>query len=189
MKPPENVNRCRPGYGASCALCCGSHNYASGPEKTDAVFRRRGRIFRESLPLIEQGILSPKELKHELGTPVEKLKYPDAMQCPYTGYLEENDSVISCLAYAHPAVLEPEYCRFFTGTCKNYYCNAWHLLTDEEVLFAASLTRDWYCYSLFISDIPFLKKTFSNLGPEYEVQPGRAGEIIRELLTRNCINV
>lgn len=56
----EKINICRPGHGASCALCCGSHNYLASPEHISALFKERGvPKKRKSLPLPQSGFPTP----------------------------------------------------------------------------------------------------------------------------------
>jgi hypothetical protein len=133
------VNRCRPGYGASCSLCCGSHNYTIPPGQIEEMFLERGS------ELTAGGHLHP-----ETAT-AEKL-IQDAMQCSHVGIRSESPGEVCCLVY-------DDYQRgnevesFVEGTCRSFYCPAWDNLTDRQVLFAARLMGDWYYYSLFINHI------------------------------------
>ena len=135
----NRVNRCRPGFGASCALCCGSHNYAMGPDGIEELFLSRNNEALKTAPL------------HPEESTAEKL-FHDAMQCPHVGMDPAEPGIVCCLIYDDPdrdASIE----SFFTGTCRSFYCPAWHELTDRQVLFAARLMRDWYYYSLLINHI------------------------------------
>lgn len=135
----NKVNRCQPGYGASCSLCCGSHNYTMPSERIEELFQKRGQDF------------STHELKHPDESCFEKL-FHDAMQCSHVGMSSTDPGVICCLIY-DAAERGEAVESFFQGTCRNFYCQAWHDLTDRQVLFAARLMGDWYYYSLFINDI------------------------------------
>jgi hypothetical protein len=135
----NRINRCQPGHGASCALCCGSHNFALPPEDIEELFLVRG------CGSPERPIRHPEEAR------AEKL-FRDEMQCPNMGMQSSDPGLVCCLVYMdHDRGEEIE--SFFTGTCKNFHCPAWYNLTDRQVLFAARLMGDWYYYSLFINHI------------------------------------
>ena len=42
MRTKNTVNRCRPGFGASCSFCCGSHNYVLSENEIEEIFIKRG---------------------------------------------------------------------------------------------------------------------------------------------------
>ena len=135
----NRVNRCQPGHGASCSLCCGSHNYALGPDDIEDLFLARGRV------------LAAHPYKHQEESTCEKL-FHDAMQCSHLGMDPSDPGVVCCLIYdEHDRGEAVE--SFYNGTCKTFYCPAWHELSDRQVLFAARLMGDWYYYSLFINHI------------------------------------
>ena len=162
------VNRCRPGNGASCAFCCGSHNYAIPPERIEALFISRGS---------ERGALQVKK-PEEAG---EKKLVGEGMQCPNVGIAAQDPGLVCCLAY-NDSDRGGEFQSFFTGTCKLFLCPAWDELTDREVLFAAGLMGDWYYYSLLINDI----ETLRNICADYESPkefPGEKLETLKAELT------
>lgn len=135
----NRVNRCQPGHGASCAFCCGSHNYAMPPEEIEEMFMERGH----------QG--PGQTMLHQAEQCAEKL-FHDAIQCSHVGVNPSDPGVVGCLLYGeHDRGGDVE--SFFNGTCKTFYCPAWDNLTDRQVLFAARLMADWYYYSLLINDI------------------------------------
>jgi hypothetical protein len=162
LDPYQNrVNRCRPGYGASCALCCGSHNYALSPEEIEEVFTARGHE-----PL-------QANLRHPEDGASEKL-FQDAMQCPHVGIDPSDPGIACCLIYSmHDRGAKTG--SFFDGTCKTFYCPAWNDLTDRQVLFAAGLMGDWYYYSLLINHIESVHEICARYGspddvPDEELQ-------------------
>jgi hypothetical protein len=144
------INRCRPGGGASCAFCCGSHNYTLSPERIEGLFIKRGRERCE------------RPVKHPEDAGKEKL-VRNGMQCPHVGIAASDQGLVSCLAYSD-CERGGKLQSYFTGTCKNFLCQAWDELTGREVLFAAELMSDWYYYSLLINDIEALR----NVCAEYE---------------------
>ena len=135
----NRINRCQPGYGASCSLCCGSHNYAMPPERIQDMFMDRDRA------------CSKRPLQHMEVACAEKL-FSDELQCPNVGMQETEPGVLCCLVYGEHDRGE-EFESFFNGTCKTFHCPAWYCLTDRQVLFAARLMGDWYYYALLINDI------------------------------------
>jgi len=137
------INICRPGFGASCALCCGSHNYTLEPAEISALFKEEEREGKSEAPVY------PK-------------RFDDAIQCPHVGYTSGPEPVIGCLKYRESADSSD---AFFNKTCKTFFCPASDHLTREEIIFAARLCADWYYYSLLIHEIELLKslaKEFSD---------------------------
>ncbi len=133
------INRCQPGYNASCSLCCGSHNYQMSREHIEDMFLDRERE-SSGLPM-----------KHQEDVCHEKL-FKEEIQCPNVGLQSPQEGIVGCLIYTDSTKGE-EIESFFNGTCKTFLCPAWYDLTDKQVLFAAQLMHDWYYYSLFLNDI------------------------------------
>jgi hypothetical protein len=143
---PRTINICAPGNGASCALCCGSHNRVHPFEDRTAgkeCLTARGQVRHGPCPPAEFGPLS--------------LRYGDAMSCPYVAILDGPGERIGCRIYESAREEGPQALKFFTDTCKTFFCRAWDSLSDEEVHFAAALTADWYYYSLLIHEIVALR--------------------------------
>ena len=157
------INRCRPGHGASCALCCGSHNYAAAPEEIESIF-------------IDRALDRTKSIHGHPEESSGKKLFNDAIQCPNVGVSSEDPGIICCLVY-DCAARENAISSFFNGTCKNFFCAAWDSLTDEEVLFAAELMGDWYYYSLLINCIDVLAELCS----DYEKPRDIPTDILKEL--------
>ena len=132
----NKINPCRPGFGASCAFCCGSHNYTVPPCEIEEIFKERDSSAGLSL-------------RHPEESDMDKL-VKEGMQCPHVGISGSEPGIVCCLSY-YDDNKPPEFRSFFTGTCKNFYCTAWNDLTERQVLFAAELMRDWYYYSLLIN--------------------------------------
>jgi len=166
----EKINICRPGFDASCALCCGSHNYTLPREELEHLFIVRG----------ERGPDIP--LKHPESSSEEKI-FSDAMQCPHVAVTGGNCSEIGCLIY-RDSEGRGDAESFFRGTCSNFYCAAWDTLSDEEVLFAAGLMGDWYYYSLLINDIETLQELCADYRDPEDVPAGRLEELKNILLER-----
>ncbi len=166
----RKINRCRPGLGASCALCCGSHNYRLSIEELEHLYIARG----------EKGPEIP--LRHPESLSEEKI-FPDAMQCPHVAVTEGEFTEIGCLIY-RDTELSGETGSFFKGTCSNFYCTAWDTLSDEEVLFAAGLMKDWYYYSLLINDIETLQELCADYRDPEDVPLERLEELKIILLER-----
>lgn len=151
MIAQKKVNPCRPGHGASCAFCCGSHNYKLSPESIEDIFTGRSKEFAPGL-----------SSRHPEVSDYGKL-VKEGMQCPHVGISSSEPGIVCCLSY-NDNDKPPAFSSFFTGTCKNFYCVAWNELTARQILFAAELTGDWYYYSLLINCIEILM----DLCSEYE---------------------
>lgn len=164
------INRCRPGYGASCALCCGSHNYAMPPEEIEELLRERG---------IETPVRAPH---HPYVAQSEKL-FDGDMQCLNLGIQSFEGGLVGCLVYEdHDSDKYLE--SFFNGTCKSFYCPAWDHLSDREVMFAARLMGDWYYYSLFINDIESVQSFSARYGDPEDVPIDELDALKIELVER-----
>lgn len=149
----NRINRCQPGYGASCSLCCGSHNYAMPPEKIEEMFMDSDRRS------------AGRPIPHPEASFAEKL-FPDELQCANVGMQASDPGLVCCLVYEDCDRGE-EIESFFRGTCKGFHCPAWQELTDPEVLFAARLMGDWYYYSLLINHVESLHDLYARYsGPE-----------------------
>lgn len=168
MIAQKKVNPCRPGHGASCAFCCGSHNYTLRHDQIEKIFENR-----DSNPASKLHTRHPEESDYE------KL-VKDGMQCPHTGISADEPGIVCCLAY-NDNDKAPAFRSFFRGTCKNFYCAAWKELTAEQILFAAGLMQDWYYYSLLINCIDILVELCADYDSPSDVDEERLDELKLEL--------
>ena len=164
----RRINICHPGYGASCSLCCGSHNYRMDIEQIEELLLKRTAAG------------SPPPYKHPYTVNHEKL-YRDAMQCPHVGLSEDNE--VFCLIYAEPDK-KGEVLSFFNGTCSNFFCPAWDVLTDKQVIFAARLMKDWFYYSLLINDIEAVQDLCASYSSPDDVPEDVLDELKEDILDR-----
>lgn len=183
-----SINLCRPGFGASCALCCGSHNYDASCKDIAALFQKRREIFwnYSSAYLIKQvrvsrsnltGSYYPERTIDEgIIITLPKL-YHDGQQCPFVCLLE--DDTIGCAIYPSQNEADGRFECFQNYTCKYFSCASKEILADEEILYAAGLFRDWYYYTLFIHSIDLLRN-FRQLHPI----PEKTGEDALFMLKR-----
>lgn len=137
IRTDNQINRCRPGFGASCSFCCGSHNYTVSRGSIEAMFISRGENSAQ------QKFAHPESL-HE-----KKMK-SDGMQCPNVGISPSEPGIVCCLTYDEDHE-GSGFESFFKGTCKHFRCTAWNELTDRQILFSAEMMKDWYYYSLLIN--------------------------------------
>ena len=158
---------CRPGFNASCALCCGSHNYDAEPLEIEKLFSKRRKIFSYySRKYIINRIVSSRsdltgsyyytEEKHPFILSKPPL-HKDTLQCPYVTVVDDNIT-IGCYLYPEGVHGSRNLDCFNAYRSKRFLCRAMDTLTDEEVLYAARLTGDWYYYSILIHHHSFLKK-------------------------------
>lgn len=134
MKTLPDINLCRPGYSASCAFCCGSHNFNTNDKVIASILK--GKTACQPPPIHKDGI-----------------------RCPHIGFIDERKTLIGCMIYDKKTNIE-KMDKFFKVTCKNFYCPAHDILTAQEVLFAAELMADWYYYGLFINEALLLKESY-----------------------------
>jgi len=127
------INPCQPGFGASCALCCGSHNQRLSPEKLKC-FYKKNEIIESPDPLLTDGT-----------------------HCAYIGVVDDNTNLIGCTIYKQTNKTA-DISEFFNTVCSVFQCKAFEELENEEILFAAELCRDWFYYSILIVDIKELRR-------------------------------
>ena len=172
-----NVNICQPGHGASCALCCGSHNYRACKEEIDELFRWRGHIARDlpgsgktdDIPaLVEE--LQERLLKRS----IPRL-YEDALQCPFVARLDPAGNV-GCLIYS----IGGQEHVLTGGTCRIYSCPAAQL-DENRILYAARLAGDWYRYGLLIHNRPVLDELMARHPEPSAAGPGELEELEKRL--------
>ncbi|MCX8124418.1 MAG: hypothetical protein N3F66_09660 [Spirochaetes bacterium] len=142
---------CQPGFNASCALCCGSHNYKASFSEIDALFKERLNFFRNKVAGCNDltAILNEccKELSHITLPPL----YPDATQCPFVAYTDTTYTTIGCLLYPYCTTFD--YRSLFMGAiCKTFNCSANTPDLQHKVITAAKACKDWYYYSIVIHD-------------------------------------
>jgi hypothetical protein len=162
----SHINICRPGYGASCTLCCGSHNYHACIEEIEALFRRRGAILKDYNKeyILRKMAASRSNLtgsyyfihdEHPLLPPLPAL-FDDCPRCPFVGFIPD-DQIVGCLLYpdGHPSNLQHDCFHNYRG--KFFSCRAREILVEDEILYAARLTGNWYHYSVLIHNTDLLR--------------------------------
>ena len=157
------INRCQPGFGASCSFCCGSHNYPFPPHKIEELFISRGEK------------ISGLQVRHPEESCDAKL-VSAGMQCSNICILESEPGIVCCSVYFDEDK-QGRIGSYFTGTCKGFLCDAWIDLTDRQVLFAAALMKEWYYYSLLIKSPEILM----DLCAEYDDPDDVPGGVLEEL--------
>lgn len=178
----HTINICQPGYGASCALCCGSHNMTGGREVLHAEFTRRAVRPRDRASG-EAGITagesgSATRAHAADGHPLKA--HTDGMWCPHVGFIDADRRLIGCLIYSdRPGRAGTG--GFFEYTCRNFSCAARENLDDDEILFAALLTRDWYYYGPLVNSIDLLKRLYRDYRAPRNV-PERTLEAVKRRL-------
>lgn len=163
----NKVNACRPGYDASCALCCGSHNYNASFEEIEKLFRKRREILklysskyiatrlRASRSNLTGSYYPLRAIDKDIVITLPKL-YQDGIQCPFVILLD--DETIGCALYPETAQEDIRFDCFQNYTCKYFSCQSKEILTNDEIIFAARLFGDWYYYTLLIHSINVLRQ-------------------------------
>ena len=139
-----SLNICRPGFNATCSLCCGSHNYSLTPGEYNQLFKLR------SIRIKNGFFVNETEKFQEV--------VPGAMQCKYVGYTDRGKNEIGCLIHESEPKMTSSEKEFFRKVCSTFYCKGRDVLTKKEILFAAELTRDWFYYPILITEINYLRK-------------------------------
>lgn len=159
----RKVNICRPGFNASCALCCGSHNFSMSMDDLSSFLKKRYHQNTCDREKFQPGFLE------------------DGMQCPFIAVSEENN-IIGCVAYYDKSMLSSDSNLFFEKTCKTFLCKAAEILSDKEILFAAELAGDWYYYPLLINEVNHLRKIMKLYHSPKEVGTDYFDKIKKKLL-------
>ena len=123
---------------------------------------------------------SPHPYLHPYTVTCEKL-YRDAMQCPHVGLSDYNE--VFCIIYDEPGK-KGEVLSFFNGTCGNFYCPAWDVLTDRQVIFAARLMKDWFYYSLLINDIEAVQNLCASFSSPEDVPEDVLDDLKEDILEK-----
>ena len=153
----KTVNACMPGFGASCALCCGSHNCDAAPDEMAGVYRRRREIISlySRDYLVKRVMASRSDMtgsyyftgRKDVDLPGLPSLFGEK-RCPFIGFYETGD-LIGCLLN-RGAESSLRYECFNNYSSKNFICAAKENLGGDEIVFAAKLCRDWFYYPLLI---------------------------------------
>ncbi len=189
----SHINICRPGFGASCSLCCGSHNYRASREEIEGLFIRRARIMKAYSRdfLIRKMIayrsamtgsyyVDPSNALFYITVPA---LFQDCPRCPFVGFISrERDT--GCLLGREDDLPGFRHECFLNYRGKIFTCAARDELTDEEILYAARLTRDWFYYSILVHEAELLRLSIREYSVPEEVPPARREVLCRELEER-----
>ena len=179
-----SVNICRPGYGASCALCCGSHNYKAGHEELDRMYDARSALLKHySREYLVRCIQSGRNsmtgsYRSSMNESIYEFQLirPEGTACRYLGYAE--DKCLVCLLSLDPELKQD---CFFNYYGKDFSCRAGRELTVKEVLFSAELFGDWFYYSLSIYETAILKALHKKFKRPEMLDCGAIDDIKRKL--------
>jgi hypothetical protein len=180
----RTINICQPGHGASCALCCGSHNMTGGREALFAEFTRRSlhRHDRASGEAVITAGESGTGTRAYAGSEHLLKAHTDGIRCPHVGFIDADRRLIGCLIYSDcPGRAGTR--GFFEYTCRNFSCAAREILDDDEILFAALITRDWYYYGPLVNSIDLLKRLYRDYRAPGNVPEGTLEAVKRRLET------
>lgn len=181
---------CRPGYGASCALCCGSHNYDASPEVIQNLYLKRRDIFklyttgyiirqmRSCRSNLTGSYYPDRAIDDGIIITLPKL-YEDGLQCPFVCALD--DGTIGCALYPNKDETDARFDCFQSYTCKYFSCPAAEMLSKEEIVYAARLFKDWYYYTLFIHSIELLRQ-FKKSNPVPDEVPEPIIDDLKQIL-------
>jgi len=185
------LNICRPGFGASCALCCGSHNYDASFEEIDRLFLERTKVLgaysREYIARRMRGSRSDltgsyyfsRDAGGDFIITLPRL-YDDGLQCPFVAYTG-GGNVIGCAVYPREEGDDIRFECFQNYTCKYFSCPSRDILVDAEISFAARLFRDWYYYTLLVHSVDILRNLVREYGDPGDMPVDRVGKL-RETL-------
>ncbi len=172
---------CQPRFNASCALCCGSHNYKASLQEIDALFRERTQCFHKFLFKRSDSTFALKDCYKELSHITLPPLDPDATQCPFVAYTDTTYSTIGCLLYPYCTTFD--YRSLFMGAiCKTFNCRANTPGLHDKVIAAAKACKDWYYYSIVINDAKLLDEVYALYAqgktPQLNIVKSKIGTIV-----------
>jgi hypothetical protein len=160
----RDIDICRPGFGASCALCCGSHNFRADPGEIGELFRRRAELVADLTPefIVRRVRASRSDMTGSyyfrntggFDLPAPEPADPGGARCPFVGYIGEE--IVGCLLYPGGGETRRDCIQSYGG--KHFTCRAEESLDDDEILFAARLAGHWYYYSVLIQMDQLLRR-------------------------------
>ncbi len=191
----RSVNICRPGYGASCSLCCGSHNYRVSRVEIEALFVRRARIMKaysrdflvRKMMAFRSCMTGSYYVDHSDGPfdPALPALFQDCPRCPFVGFVEKG-KIIGCLLGGQEDSSDLRHECLLNYRGKIFSCPARDILSDEETCYAARLARDWYYYSILIHETELLR-SFMRDNQKPEDVPAEQLETLRRELEERIV--
>jgi hypothetical protein len=188
-----SINICRPGFGASCCLCCGGLNYRAGRGELESLFRRRTALLaRYSRDYVIRAMTASRSNmtgSYYFRTDAmpfiaeEPAIFEGLPRCPFVGFLADGTTA-GCIL--HPGDNSPDLRHecFQSYRGKIFSCRARELLSIDEIRYAARLTRDWYYYGILIHDEDLLRGMMKDHPEPGEVPPKELEIMNRELEDR-----
>ncbi len=190
----SSINICRPGFGASCSLCCGSHNYRVTREEIEKLFIRRARIMKAYSRdfLIKKMIayrsamtgsyyVDPANALFSIATPA---LFHDCPRCPFVGFVSR-ERITGCLLGREEDSPDLRQECFLNYRGKIFTCPARDEVADDEVLYAARFAGDWYYYGILIHEPDLLRRLMREFPDPKRVLPAQREVLYREL--EECI--
>ncbi|MBN1495537.1 MAG: hypothetical protein JXA07_02135 [Spirochaetes bacterium] len=158
-KQESSFSICRPGFGASCALCCGSHNYRGNHGEIQSLLIKRyllfkdynQEFFRRKMTSSRSNLTGSYYYKNDnnIFTLTLPPMFNNCPQCPFLGMADEEHKAVCLLADSDTDHNIRHEC-FLSYRGKEFICRAKEMLTDNEICYAAIFAGDWYYYSILI---------------------------------------
>ncbi len=101
--------------------------------------------------------------------------------CPFSGFINKNYTMVGCLL--HPLKLGKDlrdYCQYGHKTCGEAKCTAYTYLSDDEAHAVMASCKDWYLYTMTITDTDFIKDFFK-LCEQKILAPLKTDRIAKEI--------
>ena len=148
------TSACQPGFNASCALCCGSHNYNAAYHEIDNLFKERFYCFNTFISTNNIHSMLPA-CYNALEQITLPLRDDDATHCAFVAYTDTSFTTIGCLLY--PYCYRFDYRSLYMGNiCKTFNCKVNTRAYHDTVIIAATIFHDWYYYSIAIHNTVLL---------------------------------
>ncbi len=85
--------------------------------------------------------------------------------CEFAGFLNADRTAVGCMLHpSSPGNAQVDLrgmCHYGSMACKAFYCPAWEELPQSLVPILMSAIDDWHLYGLVITDVDFVRSTFS----------------------------
>jgi hypothetical protein len=158
----EKFYLCQPGNHGfslpSCASCCGIYNYSGHNRKMITETLEMQTKMMDGWDKTDEDI---ERIRDEVENKRPKKRFSVIYNCPFSGFINDDHTMIGCLL--HPMKLEKDlrdYCQYGRKTCQEAKCTAYTYLSDDEANAVMASCKDWYLYTMTITDTEFIRGFF-----------------------------
>lgn len=154
------LHLCQPDQKKSCGACCGLYNWEDHSRHTlEALLRRRTNLFLSLRENPDLQIYSKIAQQFSLQPKLCETIY----NCEYLGFIDKEERKVGCLLHPslHQGIDVRVHSFYGVELCAGHFCPSYTYLTAVEQEAVITAIDDWYLYGLVITDIDFIKESFT----------------------------